>query len=65
MGKVKVNDKELVAPAAEMTVKDLKDLADLPEHDKLYTPDGRMLDDTDVVPTEGARYGAVTDWDRG
>ena len=65
MGKVNINNRDLVAPAAEMSVKELKELADVPAHDKLYTQDGRVLDDNEVVPTEDARYGAVTDWERG
>ena len=65
MGKINVNNRDLVAPAAEMTVKELKELADVPARDKLYTPDGQILDDNEVVSTEGARFGAVTDWDRG
>ncbi len=65
MGKVNVNNREIVAPAAEMKVKELKELADVPPHEKLYTPDGRILDDNDVVKTEDARYGAIPDWDRG
>ena len=65
MGKVIINNRETVAPAAEMQVKDLKELAEVPAHEKLYTPDGLVLDDDEVVPTEDARYGAIPDWDRG
>lgn len=65
MGKVNVNNREIVAPAAQMRVDELKELADVPAHEKLYTPDGRVLADDEVVPTEDARYGAIPDWDRG
>ena len=65
MGKVNVNNREIVAPAAEMKVKELKELADVPAHEKLYSPDGRILGDDEVVKTEDARYGAIPDWDRG
>ena len=65
MGKVNINSREIVAPAAEMKVKELKELADVPAHEKLYAADGRILDDDEVVPTEDARYGAIPDWDRG
>lgn len=66
MGKTLVNGKPVVTPASEMTVSELKELADVPEHEKLYSKDGRILGENDVVPTEhGAEYGAVTDWTRG
>ncbi len=66
MGKTVVNGKPVVTPASEMKVAELKELADVPEHEKLYTKDGQVLDNSDVVPTDhGAEYGAVTDWTRG
>lgn len=65
MGKTVVNEKAVVTPGSEMKVSDLKELADVPEHEKLYTKDGRVLDDNEVVPTNDAEYGAVTDWTRG
>ena len=65
MGKVNVNSREIVAPAAEMKVKELKELADVPAHEKLYSAEGRVLDDDDVVATQDTRYGAIPDWDRG
>ena len=66
MGKTLVNGNPVVTPASEMKVSDLKELADVPEHEKLYAKDGRILGDGDVVSTDhGAEYGAVTDWTRG
>ena len=65
MGTVNVNNREIVAPSAEMKVKDLKELADVPAHEVLYGPGGRVLDDEEVVPTEDTRYGAIPDLDRG
>lgn len=65
MGKVKVANREIVAPAAEMKVSDLKELANVPPHEKLYTPDGQLLNDEEVVSTEEADYGVAPDWDRG
>ncbi len=65
MGKAIVNGKPVVAPASEMTVSELKELASVPRHEKLYGKDGRVLDESEVVPTEGAEYGAITDWTRG
>lgn len=66
MGKTVVNGKPVVTPASETQVSELKELADVPPHEKLYTKDGRVLGDNDVVPTDhGAEYGAVTDWERG
>jgi hypothetical protein len=66
MGKTKVNDKEVVTPASEIPVSELKELAGIPPHEKLYdTKDGRVLADDDVVPTDHRTYGATEDWDRG
>ena len=65
MGKVTVNNKELVAPAKEIKVKELKDLADLPDNSKLYDKDGNLLTDEQVVPAQDAKYGSVQEWERG
>ena len=65
MGKVLVNGTPVETPAAELKVAELKELASLPAHDRLYTEDGKILDDRDVVPADGRRLGAVTDWERG
>jgi hypothetical protein len=65
MGKALVNGKPVVVPSSEMKVSELKELADIPPHEKLYSKDGRILEDDEVVPTEHAEYGAVTDWTRG
>lgn len=66
MGKTLVNGKPLVTPTSEMKVSDLKELADVPDHEKLYAKDGHVLDDNELIPTDhGAEYGAVTDWTRG
>ena len=65
MGKVSVNNTEIVAPGKEIKVKELKDLANLPENTKLYDEEGNILEDEQVVPAQDARYGAVTEWERG
>lgn len=66
MGMTKINDKQVVAPSSEMKVEDLKELAGVPEHDVLYDPkSGKVLQDDDVVATDHADYGVVTDWQRG
>ena len=65
MGKTTVNGKDVVTPMSEIKVSELKELADVPAHEKLYTKDGKVLDDRDVIPTDHAEYGAVTDWTRG
>jgi hypothetical protein len=66
MGKTLVNGRSVVTPASETAVSELKELADVPPHEKLYTKEGRVLGDSEVVPTDhGAEYGAVTDWVRG
>lgn len=65
MGKTLVNGKQVVAPSNQMKVSDLKELADIPAHEKLYSKDGQILDDNQVIPTDHAEYGAVTDWTRG
>jgi hypothetical protein len=62
----KVNNKPVVTPADEMKVEDLKELAGIPGHEVLYEPgSGRVLHDSDVVPTNHNEYGVVTDWERG
>ena len=65
MGKMRVNNRELVAPESRMTVSEIKELALVPRHEKLYSKDGRILRDDEVVGTDDAEYGAVTDWTRG
>ena len=65
MGKTVVNGKPVVTPSSEIKVSELKELADVPAHEKLYTKDGQILDDDQVVPVDHAEYGAVTDWTRG
>jgi hypothetical protein len=66
MGMTKVNNKPVVTPAEEMKVEDLKELAGIPQHEVLYEPgSGRVLQDSDVVPTNHNEYGVVTDWERG
>jgi hypothetical protein len=66
MGKMVINGKPVVAPAAEMKVEDLKELADIPQHEVLYDPEtGRVLKDEEVVKTDEKQLGATEDWDRG
>ena len=65
MGKVIVNNKEIVAPGKEIKVKELKDLANLPQNSKLYDEEGNILEDEQVVPAQDATYGAVSEWERG
>jgi hypothetical protein len=66
MGKTTVGDKAVVTPASETRVSELKELADIPAHEKLYTKDGRILEDDEVVPTEhNARYDVIPDLVRG
>jgi hypothetical protein len=66
MGMTKINDKPVVTPADQMRVEELKELADIPKHEKLYNPaDGRVLDDGEVVPANDREYGVVPDWERG
>ena len=65
MGKTIVNGRPVVTPAPTMRVSELKELAVVPLHEKLYSRDGRILRDDEVVVTDDAEYGAVTDWTRG
>lgn len=66
MGMTRLNDKQIVAPSSQMRVEDLKELAGIPKHEVLYEPkSGKVLRDEEVVPTEHADYGVVTDWQRG
>ena len=65
MGKRKVNEREIVAPASTMRVSEIKELALVPVQNKLYSKDGRILGDDEIVGTDDAEYGAVTDWTRG
>ena len=65
MGKTRVNTREVVTPLPQVRVSELKELALVPATDKLYDKSGRILRDDEVVPTDEAEYGAVTDWTRG
>jgi len=65
MGKTLVNGKPVVTSESEIKVSELKELADVPPHEKLYSKEGRIMDDNETVPTDHAEYGAVTDWTRG
>lgn len=66
MGRMKVNEKDLVTPADEMTAADIKELAGVPRNKRLYERrGGKVLDDNEVVRTEGADLGAVGSLERG
>ena len=66
MGKTHVNGTPIVTTGPTASVAELKQLADIPDHEKLYNKEGKVLADTAIVPTEhNAEYGAVTDWERG
>ena len=65
MGTMKINGKDLVAPADERSVEEIKELAGVPRNERLYRKDGQVLEDRDVVDTEGADLGVTTAWERG
>jgi hypothetical protein len=66
MGLTKVNNREIVAPADQMRVADLKELANIPAHEKLYDiRDGHVFEDNDLISTSHRDYGATEDWERG
>jgi hypothetical protein len=65
VGKTIIDDKAIVTPASEAKVSELKELAGIPRHEKLYAKDGRILDDAEVVPTDHAEYGVIPDLERG
>ena len=65
MGLMRINGKDLPAPQDAMTVAEIKELAGIPHNERLYKKGGQVLDDHEVVPTEGAELGAVTSWERG
>jgi len=65
MGRTKVNQREVVTPLPRMKVAELKELALVPASDKLYDKTGRVLQDDEIVTTDDAEFGAVTDWTRG
>jgi len=66
MGMTRINRQDITTPAEEVSVSQLKDLADIPEHEKLYdVSDGRVLDDSERVRPDHREFGTVTDWDRG
>jgi hypothetical protein len=60
-----VNNREVVIASPRVTVSELKEHALVPANDKLYDKTGRVLRDEEVVSTDDAEYGAVTDWTRG
>jgi len=60
-----VNGRPVQVQSPTVEVSELKALACIPEHEKLYNREGRVLQDVEVVPAEHAEYGAVTDWTRG
>jgi len=66
MGLTRINNNPVVAPTAEMTVRDLKRLAGISELERLYELDsGRVLNDTEVIDTNETEFGATLDWERG
>lgn len=65
MGRTLVDGKPIVTPGALVKVSELKQLAQVPAQEKLYSKDGQVLDDDAVVPADHAEYGVVTDWTRG
>jgi len=66
MGMTKVNQKDITTPTEELSVSELKDLADIPAHEKLYdVRDGSVLDDNERIRPDHREFGTVTDWDRG
>lgn len=65
MGKTRINNREIVAPADQMPVRELKELAGIPAHEVVYDQAGQVLDNNQIVPTNEAQYGSVTDWVRG
>ncbi|MEY3556873.1 MAG: hypothetical protein RLZZ580_2930 [Cyanobacteriota bacterium] len=65
MGKTRINNREIVTPAPQMPVRDLKELAGIPAHEVVYDQAGHVLDNNQIVPTDDTQYGSVTDWVRG
>lgn len=65
MGKMQVNQREFVAPMEEMTVSDVKKMAQIPANEVLYDLKGQVLADNQVVSTNETQFGSVTDWVRG
>lgn len=63
---IKLNNKKIVTPKDQMTVKELKPLADVSELERIYELDsGRVLADAEIIDTENAEYGSTLDWERG
>ncbi len=66
MGMPKINNKPIITPSDEMTVADLKQLAEISELEQLYDlKSGRVLANDEMVDTREAAYGSTTDWERG
>jgi len=66
MGMPKINNKPIITPSDEMSVADLKRLAEISELEQLYDlKSGRVLANDEVVDTREAAYGSTTDWERG
>ena len=65
MGKMKVGEKVVVAPASELSAAEVKKLGGVSNEAKLYDAEGNLLDDDEIVSTEETTYGVVTGWRRG
>ena len=65
MGKLRINNNEHVTPADKMSVADIKQLAGIPQNERLYQKGGKVLDDQEIISTENADLGAATSWERG
>jgi|YNPBryBLVA2012_1023415.scaffolds.fasta_scaffold152683_1 hypothetical protein len=66
MGKTRINNREITTPSEELTVRELKELADIPEHEKLYdVRDGQVLEDDQRVRPDHREFGSTPDWERG
>jgi hypothetical protein len=66
MGMPKINNQPIITPSDEMSVADLKRLAEISDLEQLYDlKSGRVLANNEVVDTREAAYGSTMDWERG
>lgn len=65
MGAMKINNKTVVAPNDQITVREAKALANLPANHRLYDRSGKVLEENEVIDTNETEFGVVQEWERG
>ena len=68
MGKLTVNNKLYDTPAPNITLREVKELAQIPKNNKVYNKNGDILEDSDVLELNDEKpveLGNINSWTRG